>query len=43
MSDIQRLSTEGPIRDRRRTFIAVVLTEAVVVAALWAFSRYFGG
>jgi hypothetical protein len=34
---------EPPDRDRRRTFLAVVLVEAAVVAALWLFSRHFGG
>lgn len=34
---------EAPEPDRRLTFAAVVLVEAIVIAALWAFSRYFGG
>ncbi len=28
--------------DRRRTYIAVVVLEALVIAALWAFSSHFG-
>jgi len=28
--------------NRRGTYLAVVLLEVVVVAALWAFGRYFG-
>jgi hypothetical protein len=27
--------------DRRRTYVAVIVLEAIVIAALWAFSRYF--
>jgi hypothetical protein len=41
MSEVQP-PTEAPARDRRRTFIAVVLVETIVIAALWAFSRHFG-
>jgi hypothetical protein len=33
---------DPPHRDRRRTFIAVVLVEAVVIVSLWLFSRHFG-
>lgn len=28
-------------RSRARTYLGVVITEALVVAALWAFSRHF--
>jgi hypothetical protein len=27
---------------RRRTYVLVVVVEAFVIGALWAFSRYFG-
>jgi hypothetical protein len=42
VSEVQPSPTEVPDRDRRRTFLAVILVEAVVVAALWAFSLHFG-
>lgn len=33
----------GRPRSRARTYAAVILLEAVVVAALWLFGRYFSG
>ena len=29
-------------RDRRGTYLAVLLTEVAVILGLWAFSAYFG-
>lgn len=29
-------------RDRRGTYLAVLLTEVLVILGLWAFSAYFG-
>jgi len=29
-------------RNRRRTYVLVLVLEAAVIAALWGFSRYFG-
>ena len=31
-----------PEIDRRRTYVAVIGLEVLVIAALWAFGRYFG-
>jgi hypothetical protein len=42
MSNLHEVPVEAPDRDRRRTFMAVAVVEAAVIAALWAFSRYFG-
>jgi hypothetical protein len=35
-------STGEPEVDRRRTYAAVLGLEILVIAALWAFGRYFG-
>jgi hypothetical protein len=35
-------STGEPEVDRRRTYAAVIGLEVLVIAALWAFGRYFG-
>jgi hypothetical protein len=35
--------SEPPTRDRRATYLGVLLVEAAVIAALWVFSRHFGG
>lgn len=43
MSEPGTDADDAPGRDRRFTFAAVILVEAVVIAALWAFSRHFGG
>ena len=32
----------APPRTRTRTYILVLLIHAVVITALWTFSRYFG-
>ncbi len=42
MSEPPVVPADAPHRDRRRTFIAVVAVEAVVIVALWLFGRYFG-
>ncbi len=42
MSEPQIVPADAPLRDRRRTFIAVIALEAVVIVALWLFGRYFG-
>ncbi len=36
------MKDEAPERSRTGTYAAVIALEAVVIAALWAFSRYFG-
>jgi hypothetical protein len=41
MSD-QAATADVPDGDRRKTFAAVVLVEAIVIAALWWFSAHFG-
>ena len=33
---------DGSEVDRRRTYLAVIALEILVVAALWAVGRYFG-
>lgn len=33
---------DAPPRTRTRTYMLVLLLHAVVITALWAFSRYFG-
>jgi len=36
-------SADGtPSRDRRATYVAVLLVEALVIVSLWLFSRHFG-
>jgi hypothetical protein len=35
-------STGEPEVDRRKTYAAVLGLEVLVIAALWAFGRYFG-
>ena len=44
MTGNQNLGQAGPVPeiDRRRTYAAVIAIEILVVAALWAFGRYFG-
>jgi hypothetical protein len=39
--NLGRAGTEPEI-DRRRTYAAVIGLEILVIAALWAFGRYFG-
>ena len=36
------LGVDTSARPMIRTYVAVLLVEAVVLAALWGFSRYFG-
>jgi hypothetical protein len=36
------VADDDPLRDRaKRTYILVIICEAVVIAALWAFERMF--
>jgi hypothetical protein len=37
-----RTPRDEPESSRRVLYLSVVLVEAIVILALWAFSRYFG-
>ena len=41
MSDKSAQASEDAARNRAGTYVGVIVVEAVVVLALWWFSRYF--